>query len=132
MDVESLYNKISVLPIDVKKSLAFRIIQSIDEGEMGHEDRCSLLVSKAEVATGHELDASKTYGSTLIRRFVSTRLRKEGYGWSEIGRLIGRDHATVIKQVSVMNDILSLPQANKQVCSQFKTFNDLVDQFDNS
>ena len=131
MEIENLYRRISLLTKEERKQLAFRILDSITEEEMDHQDRYDMLVSKAEYATGHELTMSKCRNNTIIRRFVADRLFKDGYGWTEIGRLMGRHHASVISMYRAMQDMKSLPSVYKKELLQYKMFNELVEEFDN-
>ena len=130
MDKETLFQKAVVLPREERKKLALRLMDSMMDGYMDEEDRYSMLVSKAEVATGHELTAKRNAENTLIRRFVATRLRKEGFQFVKIGYLMNRDHSSVMALVNGMQDILSLPNAYKEEISQYNLFNKLVEEFD--
>ena len=132
MEEDILFSKAAALSVDKRRKLAHMLLESISTGEMSHDDRYALLVSKAEVATCHNLGNTQTTENTTIRRFVATRLYKEGYSWVEIARLMGRNHSTVIGLVRSMEGILQLKNSYKVLCKQYETFNDLVDEFDNS
>jgi len=90
-------------------------------------ERFSYVLSCAEKAVGKKLSRNRSKEDTLIRAFVTYALKSEGYGYSEIGRLLERDHSTVIHLYNKVNDMLSLPGAYKEETAMYKDFNRLMD-----
>lgn len=130
MDTDSLFKKACLLQKDERKQFALALLDTLVDDEMDHHDRYDMLVLKAEAATCKTLTKSKNASNSIIRRFVATRLFYDGYGWSEIGRLMGRRHSSVISMFRKMNDMLELPMMYKKELEQYKIFNKLVDEFD--
>ena len=88
-------------------------------------ERFAEVVAAAEQAVGCRLTRLRTKDTTLVRCFVSYRLREEGYTYSEIGRMLGRDHSTVTSQVNRVKDMLSLPQVFRWEVGAFRRFMEL-------
>lgn len=86
------------------------------------DERCAELTALAEEVTGHRLDLSRSAESMVIRKFVAYRATTEGYGRSEIGRAIRKDHATVLNLYQKMNDILALPNFYKEEVQMYREF----------
>ena len=119
------------LTLDDRKWLAMKILSELDSEPMAELDRYCLLVAKAECALGYGLLKTKDKTSTMIRRFVATRLIDEQYTYSQVGRLMGRSHSAVIELVRGLRFMISLPGEYQELLQQYKEFNQLVDEFDN-
>lgn len=91
-------------------------------------ERFPFVLSCAEQAVGRKLSRERCEDNTLIRSFVSYRLRKEGYGYSETGRMIQRDHSTVIYLYNKAQDMLSVPKAYRKEIEMFRKFEELLGQ----
>lgn len=89
-------------------------------------ERFPFVLSCAEIAVGRKVGKERCEDNTLIRSFVSYQLRKEEYGYCEIGRMLGRDHSTVIYLFNKMNDMLSVPNAYRVEMEKWKEFQRLV------
>lgn len=79
----------------------------------------------AEQATSWMLTDSRERENTLIRTFLAYKLHNDGYSYSEIGKMMKRDHSTITNLVHRMSDMLSLPNAYKWEVQQFKRFEEL-------
>ena len=86
------------------------------------DTRCAYLISVAEDVTGHRLDETRSAANALVRKFVVHRLTEEGYGRSEAGRALGKDHSTVTNLDQGMNDILSLPKLYSKEVGMYQEF----------
>ena len=91
-------------------------------------ERFPFVLSCAEIAVGRKVGKERCEDNTLIRSFVSYQLRKEEYGYCEIGRMLGRDHSTVVHLYNKMSDILSVPNAYRNEMEKWKEFQRLVGQ----
>lgn len=91
-------------------------------------ERFPFVLSCAELAVGRKLSRERCEDNTLIRSFVSYILRSEGYGYNEIGKMLGRDHSTVIHLYNKMNDMLSVPYAYRKEIDMFRAFEGLLGQ----
>lgn len=131
MDNEALIKRLLLLPKEDRKRLAIKLFDSVTNDEMDHQDRYDMLVMKAEAVTGHVLTASKNRDNTTIRKFVAARLFKDGIGCMEVGRLMGRDHATVIHLRKEMQNMIDCPRVFRKEIEMYELFNKLVDEFDN-
>ena len=90
------------------------------------EERYPGALACAEIACGQALTDSRERENTLIRQFVAYRLHNEGYSFSEIGKMLKRDHSTIAHHCYRMRDMLSVPGAYKWEVQQFKRFEELL------
>ena len=90
------------------------------------EERFPGVLACAEIACGQALTDSRERENTQIRQFVAYRLHNEGYSYSEIGKMLKRDHSTVTNLVHRMRDMLSLPMVYRQEVQQFKRFDEML------
>ena len=91
-------------------------------------ERFSYVLSCAEKAVGKKLSRNRSKEDTLIRAFVTYALKSEGYGYSEIGRLLERDHSTVIHLYNKVKDMLSVPNVYREDIEMLRTFDLLLDK----
>lgn len=89
------------------------------------EERFPSVLHAAEQATSWMLTDSRERENTLIRTFLAYKLHNDGYSYSEIGKMMKRDHSTITNLVHRMSDMLSLPNAYKWEVQQFKRFEEL-------
>ena len=89
-------------------------------------ERFPFVLSCAELAVGQPLADVRDKNNTNIRSFVSFQLHMEGYSYTDIGRMMRRDHSTVIHLVRKMEDMLSLPQAYKQEINMYNKMLELL------
>lgn len=90
------------------------------------EERFPGVLACAEIACGQALTDTRERENTQIRQFVAYRLHNEGYSYSEIGKMLKRDHSTVTNLVHRMRDMLSLPMVYRQEVQQFKRFEEIL------
>lgn len=90
------------------------------------EDAYPKVLQAAEQATSWMLTDTRERENTLIRQFVAFRLHNEGYSYSEIGKVMHRDHSTITHLAYRMRDMLSLPNAYKWEVQQYKRFEEML------
>lgn len=90
------------------------------------EERYDFVLSCAEIACGQKLTDSRGRENTLIRSFLAHKLHNDGYSYSEIGKMMRRDHSTITHLDHRMRDMLSVPNAYKLEVQQFKRFEELL------
>lgn len=90
------------------------------------EERYPGVLACAEIVCGNKLTDSRERENILIRSFVAYKLHEEGYSYSEIGKMMKRDHSTVTNLVHRMRDMLSLPVMYRQEVQQFKRFEEML------
>lgn len=91
------------------------------------EERYPLVLRAAEQATSWMLTDSRERENTLIRQFIAYKMHGDGYSYSEIGKMMKRDHSTITNLVHRMRDMLSLPNAYKWEVQQYKRFEELCE-----
>jgi len=85
-------------------------------------ERYEIVLRAAESACGWRLGPERNAANTLIRCLVSRRMKEEGYSYSEIAHLMGRDHSSIVYHVKRMDNILSVPEAYKKEMAMWKEF----------
>lgn len=90
------------------------------------EERYKVVLQAAEQATSWMLTDSRERENTLIRSFVAYKLREEGYLYSDIGKMLRRDHSTITHLANKMRDMLSVAYAYKWEVQQFKRFEEML------
>lgn len=90
------------------------------------EERYPFVLSCAEIACGQPLTDSRERENTFIRTLMAYKLHNDGYSYSEIGKMMKRDHSTITNLVHRMRDMLSLPNAYKSEVSKYKEFEALL------
>lgn len=89
--------------------------------------RARAVIQAAQEAVGKKMAKTRRAEDVLIRMFASDRLRREGYSYEEIGRVLGRDHATIIHYVGKkMSDILALPNIYRDEIKMYNKMNELL------
>ena len=76
----------------------------------------------AERATGTKLGLSRGRSDVLVRYFISHQMKREGYSLSEIGRAMGRDHATILGHIRKLDWMLAQPRAYRDEIDKYKKF----------
>lgn len=93
------------------------------------EKRYYTVLRAAQQVVGIRLGEGRRKEDVLIRVFVSHRLRSEGYSFEAIGKVMHRDHSTVIHYVrSNMGDMLSLPNMYREELEKYKKMNEILDE----
>ena len=90
------------------------------------EERFGFVLSCAEIACGQKLGDSRERENTLIRCFVAYELHNEGYSYSEIGKIMKRDHSTITHLAHRMSDMLSVPAYYKREIELFNVMRNLI------
>ena len=89
-------------------------------------DRYRLAIQAAEEATGWTLTGTRTAENSTIRAFISYYLHKEGYSYGAIGRVMHRNHSTIMHLVKKMQDMFSLPEVYKDDLAMYNAMIDML------
>lgn len=90
--------------------------------------RFPVVMSAAEQATGRRLSRERSKDNTTFRALVAYKLREEGYTYSDIGKMLQRDHSTVMHLCNIMRDMLSVPMAYQDEMKMYREFERLLGQ----
>lgn len=90
------------------------------------EETYPKVLQAAEQATSWMLTDTRERENTLIRSFVAYKLHGDGYSFSEIGKMLKRDHSTIAHLCYRMRDMLSVPSAYKWEVQQYKRFEEML------
>ena len=89
-------------------------------------ERYAEVLAAAERAVGVKMNPGRDAVTTTVRSFVAYRLHKEGYSYNDIGRMMGRDHSTVVHLVERKENALSVPGAYKSETEMFNRFEEIL------
>lgn len=94
-----------------RKELIKVLTESLDRPEEKGEERFNLLYKIVTEMFGNGiLSGCKQYNLVLGRRFIAYQMHNEGYSWTEISRLLKKDHSSVIHMYKMMDDIFDYPE----------------------
>ena len=92
-------------------------------------ERYDIVLWAAQQAVGKQLCAGRRNEDVLIRVFTAYQLRYEGYSFEAIGKIMNRDHSTIIHYVrKKMEDMLALPNMYR---TELDMHNKMIDLLDN-
>lgn len=117
MDVTEIMDSIKSLPMYEKKDLAYKVIREIDRIEKmeGVTQRWDTVLFTAIGVTGYQYTTgSRDAKTVLIREIAAWRMMDEGYSISDIGRAMGKDHATVSYYARMRKDAVAIPMAFRE------------------
>jgi len=89
-------------------------------------ERYAEVLAAAEQAVGVKLNEGRDSVATTIRSFVAYQLHKEEYSYTDIGRMMGRNHASVMHLVERKENALSVPGAYKAETEMFRKFEEIL------
>jgi len=90
-------------------------------------ERYAEVLAAAEEAVGIKMNPGRNAITTTVRSFVAYQLHKEGYSYTDIGRMMGRDHSSVIHLVERKENALSVPGAYKAEAAMYERFIKLLE-----
>lgn len=128
-DVQEILDAGELLWNDYKEPTAENILRYLrDENDVPPpiEERYPGVLACAEIVCGNKLTDTRERENILIRSFVAYKLHEEGYSYSEIGKMLKRDHSTVTNLVHRVRDMISIPYAYKEEVAKYKEFEKLV------
>lgn len=120
------------MPYRYRLNLCAALQESILQERMdGKKPVCSrgdILLEMMGEILGEPVDLkSRDARFVWARTMVTYQLLQEGFSTMEAGRMIGKDHSTVINMRMRMQDALDLPQAYKDIINIWKQFKEKID-----
>lgn len=128
---KDLFEKIEMMSNDDKKELIEHLQNSIvleDYPTTLITDRYEQLLMAAETVFEHKMQSGRDFNDVMMRRFIAYKLREDGYTFSQISRVMGKNHSTIIHLVKQMKDYFSLPQAYKEDIKKYLMFHSTIMQ----
>lgn len=115
------------MPYRYRLNLCAALQESILQERMdGKKPVCSrgdILLEMMGEILGEPVDLkSRDARFVWARTMVTYQLLQEGFSTTEAGRMIGKDHSTVINMRRRMQDALSLPQAYRDIVEIWNEF----------
>lgn len=130
-DIQEILDAGQLLWENYEEPLAENILrQLLEENECPPSIglRFPFVLACAEQATGRKLSRERSKDNTTFRAFVAYKLREEGYTYSDIGKMLQRDHSTVMHLCNIMRDMLSVPMAYQDEMKMYREFERLLGQ----
>lgn len=118
------------LPIEDRECL-IKILQESIIDEIEDDGRFSILLKVAtEVVGDGILSRSREYNCVMGRKMIAWQMSREGYSLSQIGRRMGRHHASVHHLLKLMEDIFKFPGCFKTDEAYWSQFSKLLKEYD--
>jgi chromosomal replication initiation ATPase DnaA len=111
------------LPPNRRANLIAEIRNSIEQERI---QRYETVKSIVESVVCHKITDSRKRMNVRCRMFICYIMRKDGYTLEEIGKLMKKNHVTVLYSIRRMEDMLSLPRLYKEEIEQLKQIEELV------
>lgn len=123
----SLADRCLELPYRERLSLCQALKDSIlkekNDPDHNHPNRGEFLLKKMEEILGEKIPVkSRESRYVWARAMVAYQLTQEGFTTMEVGRMIGKDHSTIIYLRDRMRDALSFRQAYWDIVKIWETF----------
>lgn len=128
MDSE-LFKRVEKMSDEDKKDLIAHLQNSLepDADMISVDRRYAELLSIAEDLFDYKMKTSRRDAEdVMIRRFISYRLRQEGFSLSAIGHAVGKNHSTIFHLIKQMEDYFSLPGLYKDDIKKYLEFDSRV------
>lgn len=123
--------KCLILERKQKEQLIKILQESLVEPTKHHGKRFQVLLNIAEEMFGKGiLSGSRSFNLVLGRRFITWKMREEGFSWSEIGRSLVKHHASVIHMWKAMAEIFEYPYIFKLEMAYWAEFDSKVKEYD--
>ena len=101
-----LTRKCLSLPKSQRERLIKRLQESLNEREDDGSRFATLLKAATEVCGKGILSSSRDFNLVMGRRMIAYQMRREGYSFPSIGKMMIRHHASVIHIIRMMEDAL--------------------------
>ena len=102
--------------------------ESLEEKETIQERFQTLLGCATMLMGDGILTSSRDICCVLGRQMIALQMRKEGFGWSDIGRQMGRPHSTIICLVKKMQEYLKYKTYYKNENALWEEFQKLIEK----
>lgn len=102
--------------------------QSLEEKDNIQERFQTLLGCATMILGDGILTTSRDMLCVLGRQMVALQMRSEGFGWSDIGRQMGRPHSSVICLARKMEDILKYKTHYRNENAIWDEFQKMIDK----
>lgn len=132
---EKLLKKVEAMSSSDKKELIEHLQNSLvieDYPVMIIKDRYKQLLEAAESIFERKMQKGRDIEDVMMRRFIAYKLREDGYTFSQISRVMGKNHSTIIHLIHQMEDYFSLPSMYKEDIKKYLKFHSKVMQDERS
>ena len=130
---KELFKQALSLPMYERRALAHRIINSLqtEEHAISASERYKIIRSVVEKVLEHKISNSRHHLNVLSRMYIACIMQQDGYSTSVIGKLMKRDHTTIVQLQKRMKDMISVPAYYKKELEQYNTINQLLANYEN-
>jgi len=116
----------AVLSPEERAVAAERIVSQDPVPATGRPDYGTLM-DAAEKAVGRTMDRTRRRESVLIRELVAYRMREDGHTLTDIARVIGVRHSTVVHYLRKMCDRFDVPACYADDLRMYAKFNNIIE-----
>ena len=99
------------LSVPERRDLMRKIERSLvkEQRASNIKERYEVVKSAVETAMDHKIQDGRLHEDVVCRMYIAYILKQDGYFYSEIGSVLGKNHSTICYLVQAVNDMLSLP-----------------------
>ena len=83
-----------------------------------------------ESILGKPIGNSRKRDDVAARMCLAYQLHADGYTSGQIGKMLGRDHATVLHMIKMMEACKAYPRAYRRECDLWEEFEELLNYND--
>ena len=81
-----------------------------------------------EAILGREIADGRKREDVAARMCIAYQLHTDGYTSGQVGKMIGRDHATVLHMIKMMDACRTYPKSNRIECDMWEEFQSKLNQ----
>lgn len=81
-----------------------------------------------ESILGRSLNESRCREDVAGRMCIAYQLMQDGYSTSFVGKMVGRDHATILHYRKCMENCKTFPKAYRYECDMWEEFQKMLNQ----
>jgi len=126
--MEELLAKINELSLEEKQSLHIILGKLIDTDTLTlqKDNTVKHHLDTMKIFAGNDFLDGGTREKTTARVVVSVCLREAGFNKSQIGKILNKNHATVIHYLKIWKDALRLPRIYRDTIELYKKYKDAL------
>ena len=83
-----------------------------------------------ESILGRPIENTRSRDDVAARMCLAYQLHADGYTSGQVGKMIGRDHATVLHMIKMMEACKAYPRAYRRECDLWEEFEELLNNND--
>lgn len=102
-------------------------VPSVESGRPSAKESYDELLKPAEEVFDIKMNPYiRSREDVLVRVFVAYKMRERGYSYNEIGKVMNKNHSTIIHYIRTMEDFFAVPKAYRDILEKYKKYISLL------